>query len=97
MVLRALDLERHGLRILRAEARACAPTLDGRALTLWADGGRAAQEVAAFSPRDADAYPRFVAAVARAAGVLNRLMSETPPEIGKPRAADLLSIIAQKL
>src|SRR6185503_3468282 len=35
LVLRALDLERHGLRIMKADARVCAPTLDGRALALW--------------------------------------------------------------
>src|SRR5712692_5701065 len=52
-IVRALALERHGLQIVRPEAHACAPTLDGRALVLWADAARAAAEIAAFSARDA--------------------------------------------
>ena len=64
-IVRALDLDRHGLQIIRPEAHACAPTLDGRALVLWADAARAAREIAAFSARDAERYPRFLASVAR--------------------------------
>src|SRR5687768_8888671 len=32
---RALALDRYGLRVIRGAAWACAPTLDGRAVTLW--------------------------------------------------------------
>ena len=56
-IIRALDLERHGLQIVRPAARVCAPAADGRALTLWADAARAAREIAAFSPADAERYP----------------------------------------
>ena len=36
-ILRALDLARHGLEIVRPAARVWAPSEDGRSLTLWAD------------------------------------------------------------
>src|SRR4051794_545878 len=47
-IVRSLDLRRHGLRVRRPEANACAPTLDGRSLVLWRDASRAADEVRAF-------------------------------------------------
>ena len=93
MVMRALDLERHGLRIANADARVCAPTGDGRALTLWANTDRAAQEVAAFSRHDGEAYPRFLESIAAVSGVVRGLLTEAPPEIQKPRAADLLALL----
>src|SRR4029077_9111699 len=42
LIVRALALERHGLQIVRPDADVCAPTLNGRALTLWSDRARAA-------------------------------------------------------
>src|SRR5207248_7229979 len=48
-IVRSLGLERHGLRIIRPEANACAPTLDGRTLVLWRDESRAVEEIGAFS------------------------------------------------
>src|SRR5437660_7140604 len=64
-IVRSLGLERHGLQILRSEAHACAPTLDGRVLVVWADAGRAAREIAPFSARDSERYPEFLASFAR--------------------------------
>src|SRR5437764_10082445 len=68
-IVRSLGLERHGLQIIRPEAHACAPTLDGRSLVLWADTARAAREIAAFSARDAERYPQFLDSFARTSGV----------------------------
>src|SRR5262245_23270141 len=51
-IVRTLALERHGLEILQPDAYACAPTVDGRVLTLWRDPTRALQELSAFSSRD---------------------------------------------
>src|SRR2546422_4332533 len=56
-IIRALDLERHGLDVVRPPVRVCAPTEDGGALTLWADTSRAAREISAFSSADAGRYP----------------------------------------
>ena len=44
-----LDLARHGLRIIRPDTDACAPTVGERALVLWRDQAQAAQEIRAFS------------------------------------------------
>src|SRR6266446_6185101 len=42
-LVRSLALERHGLKIVRPSADACAPTADGRALVLWRDVARASE------------------------------------------------------
>src|SRR5215470_15825387 len=69
-LVRSLDLERHGLRIIRPAADVCAPTRDGRALVLWNDAARAAENIRAFSARDAAQYPLFLQSFARNSEVL---------------------------
>jgi phytoene dehydrogenase-like protein len=92
-VIRALDLERHGLEILRPAARVCAPTADGRALILWADTARAAREISAFSPADAGRYPGFLASVAAVSGVLRALAATLPPSIDHLSATGVVDLL----
>jgi phytoene dehydrogenase-like protein len=92
-LVRALDLARHGLRILRPEADACAPTVDGRALVLWRDAVRAATDIRAFSAKDAEQYPRFLASFAHISAVLRGLSESAPPSIDDPTAGDLLALL----
>jgi phytoene dehydrogenase-like protein len=92
-IIRSLGLDRHGLQILRPEAHAFAPTLDGRALVLWADATRAAREVAAFSARDAERYPQFLASFARIAAVLRSINAAVAPSIDDPTAGDVFELL----
>src|SRR5438094_6256872 len=92
-IIRSLGLDRHGLQIVRPEAHAFAPTLDGRALVLWADATRAAREVAAFSPRDAERYPQFLASFARIAAVLRAINAAVAPSIDDPTAGDMIELL----
>jgi phytoene dehydrogenase-like protein len=92
-VVRSLGLDRHGLEIARPTADACAPTLDGRALMLWRDRDRAAQDIRAFSAKDADRYPRFLDSFARISGVLRALCAAAPPDIDDPTAADVVALL----
>jgi phytoene dehydrogenase-like protein len=92
-VMRALGLVKHGLRIVRPEADACSPTMDGRALVLWHDTARASQAIGAFSNKDAQQYPRFLHSIARIAGVLRTLSAAAPPSIDDPGAADLIELL----
>jgi phytoene dehydrogenase-like protein len=88
-IVRALALERHGLEILRSEADACAPTLDGRALTLWRDPARALKEIGLFSARDAARYVPFLESVRRVSGVLAAAVESVSPSFDAPTAGDL--------
>lgn len=92
-IVGALELERHGLRIVRPQADVCAPTADGRTLVLWREAARASEDIRAFSGKDADQYPRFLTSMARISGVLRRLCESTPPSIDDPGAADLLALL----
>jgi phytoene dehydrogenase-like protein len=90
-IVRALALERLGLEMLQPEAHACAPTLDGRALTLWRDPTRALREIDAFSSRDAARYIPFLESVRRISGVLAAALESLPPSFDAPTAGDLFA------
>ena len=93
-IVRALELERHGLRIVRPDADACAPATDGRALVLWHDATRASEDIRAFSAKDAEQYPRFLTSIARISAVLRRTRAlpprQKPPEAARIKFGDWL-------
>jgi phytoene dehydrogenase-like protein len=93
VIVRALALERHGLQMVRPDADVCAPTLNGRALTLWSDPARAAAGIRAWSTKDADQYPKFLESFARIGGVLGAVLGMTPPSIDNPTSGDLLGAL----
>ena len=92
-ILRALDLARHGLEIVRPAARVWAPSEDGRSLTIWADATRAARAIAAFSPADAERYPGFLASVAAISRVLRTLIETLPPSVDHLSAAGVIDLL----
>ena len=91
--MRALGLDRHGLRIVRPAADACAPTTDGRALILWHDAARASASIRAFSPKDAGQYPRFLDSFAKISAVLRAVAATAPPSIDDPTAGDVIELL----
>src|SRR5262249_2869635 len=92
-LVRTLGLERHGLRVIRPAADACAPTRDGRALVLWRDPPEAGEEIRAFSAKDAGRYPAFLRSVGAVGGVLRAVLGSVPPSIDEPSAGDLLELL----
>src|SRR5438552_3834831 len=55
-VVRDMQLERHGLKMLRPDPCVTTLTPDGKALSFYADAKRSAQEIARFSKKDAENY-----------------------------------------
>jgi len=92
-ILKDMQLERQGLEILRPDPRVFAPSPDGRALILFESDAKSAQEIARFSKKDAQNFPEFHRVLTRLTIVLNRVLSETPPSIDKPTAADYWSLL----
>lgn len=81
-VIRDLDLHRHGLQIIERPAANFLPLSPDKAL-LWPYGMEAKQKaLAEFSPRDAQRYPAYDAALERAAGLLRDLTRKPPPNAG---------------
>jgi phytoene dehydrogenase-like protein len=81
-VIRDLELERHGLKIVERPAGNFWP-VDARRSLLMPYGLAARQRaIAEFSPSDAERLPGYDAALERAAAVLRDLVLRTPPNAG---------------
>ncbi|MDQ3871347.1 MAG: NAD(P)-binding protein, partial [Chloroflexota bacterium] len=87
-VHRDLRLREYGLRLVQPDVRVFAPQRDGRAVTLWGDPARTAQELHPWSSRDASAYPEFDGRVRALGSFLARLLHLTPPDLQGPRLSD---------
>ncbi|MEZ5400146.1 MAG: NAD(P)/FAD-dependent oxidoreductase [Bryobacteraceae bacterium] len=74
-----LELERHGYRVEAKEPPFFSPFPDGRYLFTWQDERRTLEEIARFSPRDAERYPAYEAHVESLARVAESILFETPP------------------
>src|SRR5262249_27448979 len=92
-VAREMQLARHGVQTLRPEAQVCALAPDGRALVSFDGFPKLASEISKFSRQDADAYGQFAEAVKKLAGVLDGLLTQAPPAVDSPSAADLLGLL----
>jgi phytoene dehydrogenase-like protein len=91
-VVRRFDLPRHGYRVVKQEPAFFVPYPDGRTLTLWGDA-RDAREIAKFSPKDAEAWPRFHAALERAGAFLKSQVLKTPPRLDPRTPRDLWGLL----
>jgi phytoene dehydrogenase-like protein len=76
-VIRDLDLESHGLKIVARRLQNFLPLPDGRSLAVGP--GRTHDEVAKFSARDAERLDGYAARLTAVADVLRDLVLETPP------------------
>ena len=88
-----LQLERFEYSILRPDPRVFAPRPDGQFLLLYEDAAKTAAGLAPFSPKDAENYPRFAAALQTLAGLLSELCSLVPPDIASPSPEDLWNLL----
>src|SRR5688572_8472081 len=70
---------------------------DGHSLRIWRDLSKTQSELATKSPRDAEAYPRFVAMLRGFAAAIQPLFSRTPPNVAAPDLTDQLSLLRDAL
>ena len=92
-LLADLALEKHGVVWLDSKVSLFAPGEGARALVLHRDAAACAASIASFSPRDAERYPKFAAAVERIAGALSGLLDATPPDIDRPAWREALRVV----
>jgi phytoene dehydrogenase-like protein len=92
-VVRDMQLEKNGLRFIKSEVGTTALSPDGRALVLYADTKRAAEEVGKFSGKDAAKYPEFQQSLEKIGRVINEVLNSTPPDIDNPSKGDLWSML----
>ncbi len=89
-IVKELFLKMHGLEFRQSEVAIFAPQVDGPALTLYRDIAKSQQAIAAFSQRDAERYPDFVAQVNGFTAVLRDMLLHTPPNLGEPHLGELV-------
>ena len=92
-IMNDLQLERHGYKIFPMGPYYQAFP-EGGSLTLYEeDSQRAYDEIAKWSKRDADAYPKWNAWLGGLADVLGPLLLTVPPAIGSHKPADLAATL----
>src|SRR6266436_61473 len=69
-IVRDLRLKDYGFEVLERNPSSFTPYPDGRYLVLGPDLAGSRQEIAKFSSRDADAYPKYEAMLERVAEVI---------------------------
>ena len=92
-IVRDLELDRHGLQILRPDPTIFAPHPDGRALLLYGSAARSAVEIAKLSPTDATRYSEFQDVVEKLGHLIADVLATPPPSIDRPTAADLWHLL----
>ena len=88
-IVRDLNLGRHGLDFIYSPAAAFAPQPDGRGLTIWRDLEKTRAEIARFSQADAAKFPAFVRLLGQMTGMLDALMTLTPPDLAERSLSQL--------
>ena len=92
-IVRDMQLEKHGLKTITPEVCVTALAPDGRALTLYQDAAKSAQEISAFSQKDAAKYPEFQQSLGKISRVIADALATTPPDIDNPSRGDLWSML----
>src|SRR5882757_8125131 len=92
-VVRDMQLKQHGLELTTPEVSTASLLPDGRALVLYADEKKAAQEISLWSQKDATGYSDFGAALGKIGKVIGEALKLTPPNIDSPSRGDLWGML----
>ncbi|HET8892429.1 MAG TPA: NAD(P)/FAD-dependent oxidoreductase [Candidatus Angelobacter sp.] len=88
-----MQLARHGLKLVTPDIAVTALSPDGRALMLYNDVKRAAQEIGKFSAKDAERYPVFQQSLEKIGRVIGDALKLPPPNIDDPSRGDLWAML----
>jgi phytoene dehydrogenase-like protein len=92
-VLDYLQLVGHGLEFVTSDVSIAALGAEPRPLIIYDNARRTAQALNEWSPRDAEAWPRFVSSVAALARVIGTLYTATPAPVDEPSGRDLWALL----
>src|SRR5271169_6166361 len=92
-IVRELELERYGYRVDAKDPAFFSIFPDGRHFFMWQDRAKTLAEIAKFSKRDAEAYPKYEAHLERLAIVVESLLLTTPPHFPPRRAGDFVEYL----
>src|ERR1700680_4325689 len=92
-IVRDMQLEKHGLKMITPEVGVTSLSPDGRALIFYNDAENCAQEIGRFSQKDAAKYPKFQASLGRMGKVIGKALALAPPNIDNPSSGDLWGML----
>src|SRR5580658_5943842 len=92
-IVRDMQLEKHGLKLISPDVNTVSLLPDGRALILYSDAKKTAQEIAQFSQKDTASYADFGAALGKIGKVIGEALTLTPPNIDNPSSGDLWGML----
>jgi phytoene dehydrogenase-like protein len=93
-IVRDLKLAAYGYEVLARDPSSFTPFPDGRSLMMGPDADLTRKEIAKFSDRDAERYPRYEAMLERVAAVVEPTLTRAPPDLLKPRLGDLRTLVS---
>lgn len=79
-ITRDLKLKGYGLKVLPRKPSSFTPLLDGRSLTLGPDAAFCQREIAKFSQKDAQAYPKYNGLLEKVADILEPVLAKAAPD-----------------
>ena len=88
-IIRDLDLKKYGFEMLPRSPSSFTPFPDGRYLMMGPDREMTRREIAKFSKKDAEVYPKYEDMLTRVADFLEPLLTETPPNPFSMRPGNL--------
>ena len=91
-IIRDLRLRDYGFDVVERNPSSFSPFDDGRYLLLGPDAGMNLREIAKFSARDAESYPKYERMLERVASVVEPTLTMTPPDIAHPGIGDLFKM-----
>jgi phytoene dehydrogenase-like protein len=89
-----LQLAGYGYQVLARDPSSFTPFPDGRSLLMGPDADLTRKEIAKFSVRDAERYPRYEAMLERVAAVVEPTLTIAPPDLLRPRLGDLRTLLS---
>ena len=92
-IVRDMELEKHGLRVITPDVCLTGLTPDGRALSLSQDAKKSSEQIAEFSQKDATKYAELERSLGKISKVIAEALATTPPDIDNPSSADLWSML----
>ena len=93
-IVRDLKLASYGYEVLARDPSSFTPFPDGRSLMMGPDANLTHKEIAKFSARDAETYPRYEAMLERVAAVVEPTLTMTPPDLLRPGPSDLKTLLS---
>ncbi len=91
-IIRDLRLKDYGFALLERNPSSFTPFLDGRYLMMGPDASLNLREIAKFSTKDAENYPKYEKMLERVADVVEPTLLVTPPNVLKPGLGGLWTL-----